>query len=110
MTDSSLLNFGFPDPPIEPHVKGRPPVPVGTRKVTEYGYVLVKVDVREWKYEHRIVMEKAIGRSLHSLEKVFHRNSDLSDNRLENLILGIVTAPKGERLNHCPTCTCIRLS
>jgi hypothetical protein len=37
--------------------------------------------------EHRIVMEKHIGRYLRAEETVHHINEDRSDNRLENLML-----------------------
>ncbi|MDD5551197.1 MAG: NUMOD3 domain-containing DNA-binding protein [Candidatus Omnitrophica bacterium] len=44
---------------------------------TKNGYIL----------EHRLIMEKAIGRYLTQKEVVHHKNEDTSDNYLENLLL-----------------------
>lgn len=56
-----------------------------TRYITPAGYVLVKVGIHEWEYEHRLVVEKALGRRLERDETVHHINRNRSDNRLNNL-------------------------
>lgn len=70
----------------------------------KYGYVLVWAPNHPAAYtskrvpEHRLVMEKMLGRYLTEGENVHHINGVRDDNRPENLELWIVHQPKGQRV------------
>ena len=65
----------------------------GRRKVNREGYILVYCPSHPYAgwggmvLEHRLVMERHIGRTLMPAEVVHHINGNRSDNRIENLML-----------------------
>jgi HNH endonuclease len=62
------------------------------KKISREGYVLIKVPEHPkafmgWYYEHRLIIEKEIGRIIDGWETIHHINEDKTDNRLINLFL-----------------------
>lgn len=69
----------------------------GGRRKHMGGYIELYQGVGKRKLEHRLVMEKIIGRELHTYEFVHHINEIKTDNRIENLM--IVTPAEHRRLH-----------
>lgn len=91
----------------------------GGRRRNPSGYVLtlapdhasLEGTTRRYVLEHRIVMEKVLGRLLLKSEQVHHKNGIRDDNRPENLELWVMQQPAGARAHeqqHCVSCACFK--
>lgn len=70
--------------------------PAGKGHRNRLGYVEVSVDGHR-RFEHRVVLERQLGRPLHPFENVHHKNGVRDDNRPENLELWVTAQPAGQR-------------
>src|SRR3990167_6975392 len=59
---------------------------IGSRRNQPYGYIEIW-NGEKWIGEHRLKIEKKIGRKLLKSEHVHHKNGVRNDNRLKNLIV-----------------------
>ena len=86
---------------------GREGRPLGYCRITDRGYILIKVGIwypgansDGWMYEHRLAMQEHMGRLLFPYELVHHKNGNKADNGIGNLELCVKGQhPPGVRIN-----------
>ena len=81
-----------------------PALPAGTVRPAGSGYLIEKTEGGKWIIQHRLVMQRHLGRPLERTEYVHHKNGNRSDNRIENLELWMTKGsskkdPLGQRLD-----------
>jgi hypothetical protein len=68
------------------------------RAIRKDGYAVVRVTGGRWVREHRVLMERKVGRKLLRHEYVHHRNGNKLDNRISNLELMSASQHSGHHM------------
>lgn len=68
------------------------------RKVNSRGYVQVHDELGRWVSEHRVVVERTLGRCLRRGEYVHHIDEDRTNNEPDNLV--VVNAAQHRRIHN----------
>ena len=77
-------------------INGTAPAPNGEVRRSSDGYIWVKHEGK-WTQEHRVNMQKKLGRSLVKGESVHHKNGIRDDNDPDNLELWVGPIRYGQR-------------
>lgn len=77
--------------------------PIGSTRSAGNGYITEKAEDGRWVMQHRLVMERHLGRALRRSEHVHHKNGVRDENTIDNLELWVTKGrskkdPGGQRL------------